>query len=102
MSYAELDRLSSRIADKLSSSGIGPGDAVTVMMHRNALSVAAEAGVLKAGAVFVPVLPSSPEDRISYIMEDCGSALLIDENFYDDLADHNGDFKAAAPLSDLS
>ena len=85
LSYRELDCLSSAIACKICSLGIKPGTAVTVMMRRNELSIAAEIGVLKAGAVFVPIMPSYPQERVDFISRDCDSKLLIDDDFFTDI-----------------
>ena len=86
LSYRELDCLSSVIAGKICNLGIGPGTAVIVMMRRNELSIAAEIGVLKAGAVFVPIIPSYPQERVQFISTDSDAKLLIDEDFYTDIA----------------
>jgi acyl-coenzyme A synthetase/AMP-(fatty) acid ligase/thioesterase domain-containing protein/acyl carrier protein len=101
LSYREFDRLSSAVADKLNRSGIESGDVVIVMMRRNAFSIAAEVGVLKAGAVFVPVVPAYPEDRISYIKKDCNAKLILDEDFFSDISEYDSDFKPVKPQRDM-
>ena len=101
MSYAELDRLSSGISDKIKSLDIIPGDVVMVMMKRNAFSVAAEIGVHKAGAVFVPIVPGYSEERIAYIRRDCGAKLMIDEDFFGDIPEYDGEFKPSEPRRDM-
>ena len=55
--YEELDVLSRRIAAKLRKSGNLSGQAVMVCMDRRMEYVAAEIGVMMAGAAFVPVVP---------------------------------------------
>ncbi|MCQ2397833.1 MAG: AMP-binding protein [Sphaerochaetaceae bacterium] len=101
LSYEELDRLSSAVADKIHRSGIVSGTAVPVMMQRDAFSIAAEIGVLKAGAAFVPVIPSYPEERIDYIMNDCGAKLLIDDRFYEDLPEFDSEFEPVSPCEEM-
>lgn len=101
MSYAELDHLSSAIADKIHHSEILPGTPVAVMMQRDALSIAAEIGVLKAGAAFVPLMPSYPKERIEYIMKDCNAGLMIDADYYSDLSEYNSAFEPALPCEDM-
>ena len=83
LSYKELDNLSSFVASKLINQGIKPGDRIVVMMERNHFSIAMEIGVLKAGAVFIPVVPSYPKERIDYIYKDSSAKLLIDKTFFD-------------------
>ena len=105
LSYKELDCLSSMIADRICSFGIKPGMTVTVMMRRNALSIAAEIAVLKAGAVFVPIIPSYPRERTDFIRTDCDAQLLIDDDFYEDISRNlsnkiSTDFKPISPLKE--
>lgn len=76
--YQELYELSGRIAAKLSGSGNITGKAVMVCMDRRMEYIAAEIGIMMAGAAFVPVLPEYPEQRISYIQNDCGAEVVID------------------------
>ena len=101
LSYREFDCLSSAVADKLHRSGIVSGDVVIVMMRRTAFSIAAEVGVLKAGAVFVPVVPAYPDDRIAYIKKDCNAKLMLDEDFFSDIAEYASDFIPVKPQKDM-
>ncbi|NDB85420.1 MAG: non-ribosomal peptide synthetase, partial [Alphaproteobacteria bacterium] len=39
-------------------------------------------GVLKAGAAYVPIDPSYPDERIRYILEDTGSRIVITNEIY--------------------
>lgn len=101
VSYEKLDMTSSAVANKIHSMGVKPGDAVTVMMRRNAHSIEAEVGVLKAGAVFVPLMASYPEKRIDYIQNDCNSKLLLDEDFFEDISEYDPEFEAVSPCKDI-
>ena len=62
--YRELDDLGRRAAAKLLRSNITGGAAVLVCMDRRMEYVAAELGILMAGAAFVPVLPEYPRERL--------------------------------------
>ncbi|MBQ0005870.1 MAG: AMP-binding protein, partial [Alistipes sp.] len=83
--YAELDRLSSLVAGKLKSLGFGRGDFILVNMGRRMEYIASYLGILKLGGVVVPVVPDYPDDRISFICNDCGSRLTITSDFLSDL-----------------
>ncbi|MBQ0016716.1 MAG: AMP-binding protein, partial [Bacteroidales bacterium] len=87
--YAELDSLSGKVANKLRLIGIGKGDFVLVNMGRCREYVVAYIGVLKAGGVVVPVVPDYPDDRIAYIRSDCGSRLTITLDFFADIDGYN-------------
>lgn len=74
LSYDELDRRSSVVARHLSSTGIGTGDRVVVLAHRCGWLPVIAAGIVRAGAVYVPVDASYPAERVAFILEDCAPA----------------------------
>ncbi|WP_245401954.1 non-ribosomal peptide synthetase [Nocardia albiluteola] len=75
MTYAELDRWSSRAARALIARGIGPEDAVAVGIPRSVWSVAAVWAVVKTGAAFVPIDPGYPASRVERMVVDSGAVL---------------------------
>ncbi|HEY6822694.1 MAG TPA: amino acid adenylation domain-containing protein [Burkholderiales bacterium] len=77
LSYAELDRLSTRLAHVLVENGLRRGDRVGIWMPKSAASIVAMHGILKAGGVYVPLDPGAPPERVRYIVEDCGIRLLV-------------------------
>ncbi len=93
--YGELDTLSRRIAAKLVQSGEMSDKAVVVCMGRKMEYIAAELGILMAGAAFVPVLPEYPKERISYIREDCQAEAVIDDKWLSDI----GNYEPIQPLA---
>ncbi|WP_327380432.1 non-ribosomal peptide synthetase [Streptomyces sp. NBC_01212] len=70
LSFSALDARSDRIAALLGQAGTGPGDLVAVLLPRSTDSIAALLGVLKAGAVYVPVDDSLPQGRIDAVLAD--------------------------------
>lgn len=83
--YGELDTLSRRIASKLVQAGQMSDRVVMVCMGRRMEYIAAEIGIMMAGAAFVPVLPEYPEERLTYIREDCQAAAVIDDSWLSDI-----------------
>ncbi|MEQ8857290.1 MAG: amino acid adenylation domain-containing protein [Pseudomonadales bacterium] len=77
LSYRDLDRLSNRIANTLEALGAGPDTCVGVCMDRSIDMVAAVLGILKAGAAYVPMDPSYPEDRLRVMVEDSSAKLVL-------------------------
>ncbi len=77
MTYRELDTLSDQLAASLRASGIEPGDAVAVQLPNIPHFLIAYFGILKAGAVVVPinVLLKAPE--VAYHLSDSGAKILI-------------------------
>jgi len=77
LSYAELDRLSNRLAHVLVENGLRRGDRVGIWMPKSTASIVSMHGILKAGGVYVPLDPGAPPERVRYIVEDCGIRLLV-------------------------
>ena len=77
ITYAELENLSCKLANILISYHIGPGKLVGILLDRTVEFIVSEVAILRAGAAFVPIDPSYPEQRIKYIMEDIQTKYLI-------------------------
>lgn len=77
LTYAELDRLTHRVARALRDRGIERGDRVGIYVHKSFASVISVFGILKAGAVYVPLDPNAPARRLAYIARDCGLKALL-------------------------
>lgn len=77
LGYRELDRLSNQLARALGSAGVEPGDRVGIYLNKSAASILSIFGILKSGAVFVPLDPNAPAARLSYIVQDCGIRVLV-------------------------
>ncbi|AWV08514.1 non-ribosomal peptide synthetase [Marilutibacter maris] len=75
--YAELDRRANRIAAFLHAQEIGPGARVGVCMERSHDLFAGLLAALKAGAAYVPLDPTYPEDRIAAMLEDAAPELVL-------------------------
>src|ERR1700676_1946686 len=78
--WHELEGRANRLANLLIARGIGPGVRVGILLHRSLESVVAIFAVLKTGAAYVPLDSSSPEERLSYMIEDSAIALLISQS----------------------
>ncbi|MEM7065807.1 MAG: amino acid adenylation domain-containing protein [Cyanobacteria bacterium P01_B01_bin.77] len=77
LTYRELDILSSQLACYLQDHGIRPGIPVGLCMERCIDLITAILGILKAGGIYVPVDPTYPEARLSFILKDANVALVI-------------------------
>jgi amino acid adenylation domain-containing protein len=77
MSYAQLESRANRLAHEMRSRGVGRGQRVGLCVERGADMLAAVLGVLKAGAAYVPLDPTFPEERLRYMAQDAELALLI-------------------------
>jgi aspartate racemase len=75
LSYRELDERSNRLARLLIQRGIGPEDIVAIGMPRSVDSVLAVWAVTKSGAAFLPIDPTYPTERITYMTTDSKAAI---------------------------
>jgi amino acid adenylation domain-containing protein len=77
LTYQELDLKSTRLAHALRENGVDPGHRVGIYLDKSLESVIAVHGILKAGAVYVPLDPKAPALRLAYIVDDCGIRCLV-------------------------
>ncbi|MFD4470062.1 non-ribosomal peptide synthase/polyketide synthase [Rhodococcus sp. NPDC058505] len=85
LTYRELDERSSRLARLLISRGVGPETTVALAIRRSLRSILSVWAVAKAGAAFVPVDPTYPQDRIMHMVTDSGAVLGV--SCTDEIAD---------------
>jgi amino acid adenylation domain-containing protein len=77
LSYRELNERSNQLAHFLREHGVKKGDRVGLFFPKAVESVVAMFGALKAGAVYVPLDPNQPAERIIYIISNCGIKALV-------------------------
>ncbi|WP_405083110.1 amino acid adenylation domain-containing protein [Paenibacillus chitinolyticus] len=82
VTYAELNERANRLAHSLRAKGVGPDRIVALMASRSPLLLVGILGVLKAGGAYVAIDPAYPKERIDWMLEDCGEALLLTEKAY--------------------
>ena len=77
VTYRELDAWSNGIAHALIARGAGAEAIVAVCCQRSAAAMAAILGTWKAGAAYLPLDPTYPVDRLSWLLSDSGASLII-------------------------
>ena len=77
LTYGELDSMANRFAHALAQLGTQHGDRVGIWLDKSPYTVAAMQGVLRLGAIYVPLDPLSPASRICTIIRDCDIRTLI-------------------------
>jgi len=88
LTYKELDILTNRLANHLTSRGIGAGKRVAIMTERSEMLAVLPLAVLKTGAAYVPLSPEYPEEVLKIQLELCKADILLrdkdlDFNFSD-------------------
>lgn len=77
--YAELNEESAKVAGLLRAREIEPGDRVALQMPNLMQFPAVYHGILRMGAVVVPMNPLLKEREVEYYLNDSGAKLLFDE-----------------------
>ncbi|MYU56091.1 MULTISPECIES: non-ribosomal peptide synthetase [Streptomyces] len=77
LDYAALDAAGAAVARSLHRHGVRPGQAVAVCLPRSWQLVCAMLGILRLGAVVVPLDAQSPPERRHHILADSASVALI-------------------------
>lgn len=75
--FAELDRLSESFANVLLDCGVQKGDRVAIFMPNCPQFHIAFFGILKLGAIHVPISPLSKEFELSYHLTDSSAKMLV-------------------------
>ena len=90
-SYRELNEYANQVAHWLIAHEIGTEDRVAVLLDKSPELVVTALGVLKAGAVYLPIDPTYPQDRLNFILGDCDAKLAVREPVtgIDGLPTHN-------------
>ncbi|MFB1481088.1 condensation domain-containing protein, partial [Corallococcus sp. RDP092CA] len=75
--YAELEAKANQLARHLVKQGVKPEERVGLYVERSEAMVVGLLGILKTGASYVPLDPSFPPERLAYMREDSGMAVLV-------------------------
>src|SRR5689334_18732820 len=85
--YADLERASDGWARVLVEAGINAGDRVALLQPKSPAAIVSMLATLKAGAIYVPIDPASPAERIRrslsaveprLVLASAGAAELLD------------------------
>ncbi len=77
LTYERLEAAANGVAAALIDAGVRPGDRVGIHLPKCVEMVAAVYGVMKAGAVYVPLDPKAPAPRLAKIWRDCSIGALV-------------------------
>ncbi len=78
--YRELNNRANQIANYLIELGVKPDRLVGVLVDRSIDMIAAMLGVLKSGGAYLPLDPTYPKERISYMLEDADVSAVISQS----------------------
>ena len=96
LTYAEMDRYSNALARQLIDFGVKPNDFVCVMLDRFKEFPLSVLAIHKAGAAYTPLDFEYPNERLSYMLENSESKVLITSHAVLEAKQAEGDFSTAA------
>ncbi|MEE1824729.1 AMP-binding protein, partial [Streptomyces sp. BE20] len=77
VTYAELHDRTGRIAGHLAELRLQPGDRAAILLGNSVEVVESYFGVLRAGAIAVPLNPHATETELAHLLDDSGARVVI-------------------------
>jgi amino acid adenylation domain-containing protein len=75
--YRELNARANQLARYLRKQAVGAEAMVAVCMQRSPAMMVSLLGILKAGGAYLPLNPSYPSERLTFMLEDAQPALIV-------------------------
>ncbi|MGD1948562.1 MAG: amino acid adenylation domain-containing protein, partial [Leptolyngbyaceae cyanobacterium] len=77
LSYGQLNQQANQLGHFLQKHGVGPEVRIGICLEKSLELLVAVLGVLKAGGAYVPLDPNYPAERLSFMVEDAQTALIL-------------------------
>ena len=77
LTYRELDERANQVAHHLQGNGVQAGDCIGICMQRSVEMLVSLLGIFKAGAAFLPLDPTFPQERITFMLDDAQVHVLF-------------------------
>lgn len=77
ITYEELNRRANQLANYLTNIGAEPEVLIGICMERSLEMVIGLLGILKSGGAYVPLDPGYPSERLSFMVEDSSTPILL-------------------------
>jgi non-ribosomal peptide synthetase component F len=78
--YLELNRHANLIARALRERCVGPETNVAIMVERGRFLIFGIMGIMKAGGAYLPIDPNQPLNRVSFMLNDASSRLVLTDS----------------------
>ncbi|MEH1976432.1 MAG: amino acid adenylation domain-containing protein [Nostoc sp.] len=90
LSYRELNNRANQLAHYLQALGVKPEVRVGICVERSLLMAIGILAILKAGGAYIPLDPAYPSERLTFMMEDVQTTILVTQtHLCDRLPIHN-------------
>ena len=80
LTYRELNERSNSLAYYLRNKGIGRNDIVGIMVNRSLEMIVSILAVLKSGGAYLPIDPTYPNSRITYMINDSNVKTILTQS----------------------
>jgi len=80
LTYGELNARANQLAHYLRDRGVGPEVMVGICIERGLEMVVGILGILKAGGAYVPLDPHYPKQRLSFMVQDTKTPVLLTQS----------------------
>ncbi|MHC5758896.1 non-ribosomal peptide synthetase [Nostoc sp.] len=77
LSYRELNNRANQLAHYLQALGVKPEVRVGICVERSLLMAIGILAILKAGGAYIPLDPAYPSERLTFMMEDVQTTILV-------------------------
>ncbi len=90
LTYRELDERAESLAAHLQTLGLAPGGVAGLCVERSLGAMVGLLAILKTGAAYLPLDPAYPRERLGFMLEDSGAAILVTQEGLENLFTGNG------------
>ena len=77
LTFDALEKKSNAVANALIALGVGKDEIVGLLLDRDEFIPIGEIGIMKSGGAFLPMLPTYPDDRIGFCLNDANCRFVI-------------------------
>src|SRR5262245_18330260 len=90
LTYGALDARANQLAHHLRARGVGAEVVVGLCLERSLEMMVGLLGILKAGGAYLPLDPSYPHERLTFMLRDAGAPVLVTQSGLLDRLDASG------------
>ncbi|MBC6431623.1 amino acid adenylation domain-containing protein, partial [Nostoc sp. HG1] len=80
VTYQELNQRANQLAGYLHLLGVGPETLVGLCVERSIEMIVGILGILKAGGAYLPLDPTYPQERLTFMLADAGVSVLVTQH----------------------
>src|SRR2546428_6079198 len=84
LTYGQLEARAERLANRLSSLGVGPDVIVGLLLESSPALVVGALGILKAGGAYLALDAAHPPERLAFLLNDAKPRLVVTADYLAD------------------